>query len=52
MNKYLEMFMSENMIAEDGILTEIGLIALPLEQRTKIRESITLAKKITLRIFI
>ena len=48
MNKYVEMFMSENMIGEDGILTEIGLIALPKEQRNELRKSVTSGKKITL----
>ncbi|RXK12582.1 phosphate-binding protein [Halarcobacter mediterraneus] len=48
MNKYIEMFMSENMIGPDGILTEIGLIALPDAQRTEIRNSVIKAKKVTL----
>ncbi len=48
MNKYIEMFMSENMIGPDGILTEIGLIALPDTQRTEIRNSVINAKKVTL----
>lgn len=48
MNKYIEMFMSENMIGPDGILSEIGLIALPDAQRTEIRNSVINAKKVTL----
>ena len=48
MNKYIEMFMSENMIGPDGILSEIGLIALPDSQRTEIRNSVINAKKVTL----
>lgn len=49
MNKYLEMFMSENMIGEDGILSEIGLIPLPQEQRAELRKSVLAGKKITLK---
>lgn len=49
MNKYAEMFMSENMIGHDGILGEIGLIALPDAQRTTIRKSVMRGKKLTLK---
>ncbi|PLY05878.1 MAG: phosphate-binding protein [Arcobacter sp.] len=48
MNKYVEMFMSENMIGKEGILTEIGLIALPDAQRTELRKTVMAGKKITL----
>ncbi len=48
MNKYIEMFMSENMIGEEGILGEIGLISLPNTQRTKIRKDVTYGKKLIL----
>lgn len=48
MNKYIEMFMSENMIGKNGILSEIGLIPLPNDQRTSIRNSVLEAKKLTL----
>ncbi|XPV70683.1 MAG: substrate-binding domain-containing protein [Halarcobacter sp.] len=48
MNKYIEMFMSENMIGTEGILSEIGLIPLPDAQRTAIRKSVMSAKKITM----
>ena len=48
MNKYVEMFMSENMIGKEGILGEIGLISLPDAQRTEIRTSVTSGKKLTL----
>jgi len=48
MEKYVEMFMSENMIGRDGILTEIGLIPLPNDQRSAIRKSVMSAKKITM----
>jgi phosphate transport system substrate-binding protein len=48
MNKYTEMFMSENMIGHDGILGEIGLIALPNAQRTAIRNQVLSGKKLTL----
>ncbi|WP_321315899.1 substrate-binding domain-containing protein [Halarcobacter sp.] len=48
MNKYVEMFMSENMIGNNGILTEIGLIPLPESQRTAIRKAVLEGKKLTL----
>ncbi len=48
MNKYIEMFMSENMIGRDGILSEIGLISLPDTQREEIRKTVTSGKKLTL----
>jgi len=48
MNKYVEMFMSEEMIGRDGILGEIGLIALPDAQRAEIRKSVTMGKNLTL----
>ncbi len=48
MSEYINMFMSENMIAEDGILSEIGLISLPKNQRISIRKSVTNGKKLTL----
>ncbi len=48
MSKYVEMFMSENMIGHDGILGEIGLIALPDAQRAQIRKDVIAGKKLTL----
>ena len=48
MEKYVTMFMSENMIGKEGILGEIGLIALPEEERTAIRTSVTSRKQLTL----
>ena len=48
MNKYVEMFMSENMIGTEGILTEIGLIPLPEAQRIEDRKTVMAGKKITL----
>lgn len=48
MKKYVEMFMSEDMIGPDGILTEIGLIALPNTQRKEIRKAVISGKKLTL----
>ncbi|WP_407646611.1 PstS family phosphate ABC transporter substrate-binding protein [Halarcobacter anaerophilus] len=48
MNKYIEMFMSENMIGKDGILSEIGLIPLPQDFRTSIRKDVLAGKKLTL----
>ena len=48
MNKYVDMFMSEDMIGTSGILGEIGLIALPDARRTAIRASVAKRTKITL----
>lgn len=48
-NKYVSMFMSENMIGSDGILGEIGLIALPESRRTAIRNSVSTRAKLTLK---
>ncbi len=48
MNEYVNMFMSENMIGSEGILSEIGLIALPDAQRAELRKSVTTGKKLTL----
>ncbi len=48
MNKYIELFMSENMIGKEGILGEIGLIALPDSQRAEVRKAVLAGKKLTL----
>lgn len=48
MADYVNMFMSENMIGNDGILTEIGLIPLPNDARTAIRKAATSGKKLTM----
>jgi len=48
MNKYVDMFMSEDMIGSSGILGEIGLIALPEARRTAIRASVAKRTKVTL----
>ncbi len=48
MNKYVDLFMSEKMIGKDGILGEIGLIALPDSTRNAIRASVAKRKKLTL----
>ena len=45
---YVSLFMSENMIGPDGILGEIGLIALPDAQREAIRSSVSKREKLTL----
>jgi len=45
---YVEMFMKEDMIGPDGILGEIGLIALPDERREAIRGSVAKHTKLTL----
>ncbi len=49
MNKYVEMFMSEDMIGKSGILGEIGLIALPDNRRNAIRKSVMDRKELTLK---
>jgi len=48
MNKYVEMFMSDTMIGNDGILTEIGLIPLADDMRSKIQASVKERKKLTM----
>ncbi len=45
-NAYVKMFMSENMIGHEGILSEIGLIALPDSKREEIRKDVLGAKKL------
>jgi phosphate transport system substrate-binding protein len=47
MDKYVEMFMSEDMIGEDGILGEIGLIPLPKERREQIQKAVLSKTKLT-----
>lgn len=46
--KYVDLFMSEKMIGHDGILGEIGLIALPDAQRNAIRASVSKRTKLTM----
>lgn len=48
MKDYIKMFMSEDMIGKEGILGEIGLIALPDDRRAIIRKSVSERKKLTL----
>ena len=48
MNKYVDMFMSEDMIGNNGILGEIGLIPLPDATREAIRNSVAKRTKLTL----
>ena len=48
MAEYVKLFMSETMIGNGGILSEIGLIALPDADRKAIRESVAKRTKITL----
>lgn len=48
MDKYVKLFMKEDMIGPDGILSEIGLIPLPNDSRTKIRASVAKYTKLTL----
>jgi len=47
MQEYIDLFLSEDMIGEDGNLTEIGLIALPASQRDAMRHSVKTHKKLT-----
>ena len=47
-DRYVEMFMQEDMIGPDGILSEIGLIPLPDERRSAIRASVLKHTKLTL----
>ena len=47
-NKYVNLFMSEKMIGKDGILAEIGLIALPDATRTAMRSNVSKRTKLTL----
>jgi len=47
MKEYIDMFMSETMIGFDGILSEIGLIPLPDETRTSVRNSVLKRTKLT-----
>ena len=49
MANYVDMFMSEDMIGSDGILGEIGLIALPNSRRTALRDSVSKRTKLTLQ---
>jgi phosphate transport system substrate-binding protein len=51
-NKYVEMFMSEDMIGEDSILGEVGLISLPSDKRAKIRESVNKKVRLTLKSYL
>ena len=48
MNKYVSMFMDEEMIGKEGILGEIGLISLPNDRRNNSRASVTSRAQLTL----
>jgi len=48
-DKYVKIFMSEDMIGPDGILSEIGLISLPKDKRYQIRKDVLSSKKLTLK---
>ena len=48
MKDYVKLFMSDKMIASDGILTEIGLIPLPEKAMRNIQSSVEKREKITL----
>lgn len=47
LNEYVTLFMSEKMIGEEGILSEIGLISLPEERRTAIQKAVSERKELT-----
>ncbi|MDC9729409.1 MAG: PstS family phosphate ABC transporter substrate-binding protein [Methyloprofundus sp.] len=47
-DQYVELFMNENMIGPDGLLSELGLIALPEARRAAIRAGVMQHKKLTL----
>jgi phosphate transport system substrate-binding protein len=47
-DKYVALFMKEDMIGPEGIQSEIGLIALPNARRQSIRKSVTQHTKLTL----
>jgi len=47
MKDYVEMFVSENMIGPDGLLTDLGLIPLPKEQRETMRQRLAERPKLT-----
>jgi len=47
MKEYAKMFMSEQMIGDEGECTDIGLIALPKEQRDMYRANLKSLKKLT-----
>ncbi len=48
LDKYVKMFMSENMIGPDGILSEIGLISLSKNTRKSTRNAVLNKTKLTL----
>ncbi len=48
MAEYVKMFMSDNMIGNEGILTEIGLIPLADKARSAIQSSVMKREKLTL----
>jgi len=49
MDKYISLFMSENMIGEDSILTDIGLIHLPEDIRHMVQNDVKQRIKLTLK---
>jgi phosphate transport system substrate-binding protein len=48
MDQYTQLFMKEDMIGAEGILSEIGLIALPDDRRTAIRHHVAKHTQLTL----
>ena len=44
---YANLFMTEDMIGDDGALTELGLIAMPEDSREEYRENVKKLKKLT-----
>jgi len=49
MDKYVSMFLNDEMIGSDGILGEIGLIALPDSERQGIQNKVSNRTKLTLK---
>lgn len=48
MKPYVDMFMSEEMISEDGVLKTIGLIPMAKDLRSKIQKSVTSLQPLTI----
>ena len=48
MKHYIEMFMSDDMIGDDSILSEIGLISLPSSEKEKTQNSVLQGTKLSI----
>jgi phosphate transport system substrate-binding protein len=49
MQKYIDIFMSNDMMEEEGILSELGLIPLPKEKRIKVKKYVSKHKELTIK---